>query len=344
MDARELINRYLFAVGEDLPDGRRDDIVAELSDSLQSQVEDREAGLGRSLTVDEAAALLREYGPPAVAAGRYAQARSLVGSLLFPFYTQTLRVTLCVALGLFLLALAIGVVATGTDPLVAFGQFWGVAVGGFFAVVGIVTIVFALIERFGGSDALVRAWNPRSLRPVGDGRWFPRSSSIFELVFNGFVAMWLLNVPYVRSIGANYFLGGASLPPGQHPFAIAPVFNAGVLIYLATVLINVVLAVVLLVRPDWTRLRAGVLAVSYGVLAITAFVLTPVRPLVLSTPNRQHLDYAYALHLANDIVGWSLLAVGVVALIGAVCYARRFVRLGGHETNGALTVQSTAAR
>lgn len=42
-----LIDRYLRAVREQLPRGQQDDIIGELSEDLRSQVEDREAELGR---------------------------------------------------------------------------------------------------------------------------------------------------------------------------------------------------------------------------------------------------------------------------------------------------------
>ena len=344
MDARDLMNRYLFAVGERLPDDRRDDIVAELSDSMQSQVEEREATLGRPLTLEEAAGVLREYGPPVLAASRYAQQRSLIGSMLYPFYVRTLRVTLCIALGLFLLGVAIGVVTTGEDPLVAFAQFWGVALGGLIIVAGVVTTVFAAIERFGGSDALVRAWNPRTLRPAGDGQWVPRSESIFATRYER------CDRRVAARCAIRALTCGERVPrwrgntTGRASAHVAPVVRIGMLILLASVLIQVALDMAMLIRPDWARLRAGVLALTNGSIGIAALALSPLRPLVLSTPNYHHHNYADALRLANVVIGWSLVGVGVVGLIGAVCYARRFVRLGSGETNGPLTVQSTAAR
>jgi hypothetical protein len=66
-----LLNRYLQAVARLLPKARRDDIIAELRANILSQMEDREQELGRALTEDEQAAILRHHGNPTIVAGRY---------------------------------------------------------------------------------------------------------------------------------------------------------------------------------------------------------------------------------------------------------------------------------
>ncbi len=45
----ELLNRYLEAVKKHLPWQRQDDIIAELRANLESQLEEKEDGLGRPL-------------------------------------------------------------------------------------------------------------------------------------------------------------------------------------------------------------------------------------------------------------------------------------------------------
>jgi hypothetical protein len=58
-----LLERYLHAVRGYLPAATQDDIVAELGDDLRARFEERAAALGRPLTEDEEAELLRPYGP-----------------------------------------------------------------------------------------------------------------------------------------------------------------------------------------------------------------------------------------------------------------------------------------
>ena len=60
----EMIERYLQAVKFALPQAEREDIVKELRDSILSQIEEKEATLGRPLAEDEQAELLEETRQP----------------------------------------------------------------------------------------------------------------------------------------------------------------------------------------------------------------------------------------------------------------------------------------
>ncbi len=60
----ELIDRYLQAVKFWLPKNQKQDIVAELSEDLRSQVEDREAELGRPLNEAEVGRPAQATRPP----------------------------------------------------------------------------------------------------------------------------------------------------------------------------------------------------------------------------------------------------------------------------------------
>jgi hypothetical protein len=88
----ELIDRYLQAVKLWLPTRQKQDIVAELRDDLQSQVEEREAELGRPLAETELADLLERCGKPMAVAGRYLPQKPLIGPALYPVYLMALKV------------------------------------------------------------------------------------------------------------------------------------------------------------------------------------------------------------------------------------------------------------
>ena len=75
----ELLDRYLFAVSKHLPQARREDLIAELKDNLLSQIEDEEASLGRPLTTDEIAEVLRKHGRPLLVALQYLPQQHLIG-------------------------------------------------------------------------------------------------------------------------------------------------------------------------------------------------------------------------------------------------------------------------
>lgn len=80
-----------------LPGEQRDDIIRELEENLRSQIDEREADLGRSLTEPEQEAVLLAHGNPIDVAGRYgvrhrsvAFGRQLIGPEMFPLYIRVL--------------------------------------------------------------------------------------------------------------------------------------------------------------------------------------------------------------------------------------------------------------
>ena len=195
-----MLDRYLHAVRVELPKRpQTDDIVAEIAESLHSQIEERERSLGRPLTDDEEAALIKAYGRPQVVAARYGPVQFLIGPDLFPFYWTTLRSVLALVVAAILLAGAAASIATrnGTH----FFNALNAAFNSIVWVCAIVTIAFAAGERFPQSLArriAERDWDPRSLPPAG-AIAAPRSSSLAEFVANILMLLVLLDAR-----GAHY--------------------------------------------------------------------------------------------------------------------------------------------
>src|ERR1700674_3839693 len=88
----ELIDRYLHAVKFWLPRKQRQDIIAELSEDLRSQIEDKERELGRKLNDSEVAAILKQVGPPVFVANHFLPQQYLIGPVLFPIYRFVLKI------------------------------------------------------------------------------------------------------------------------------------------------------------------------------------------------------------------------------------------------------------
>lgn len=173
----ELIERYLQAVKFALPQAQRDDIIKELRDSILSQIEDREAELGRSLTEQEQVDLLKKMGSPMHLASRYRKQQYLIGATMFPIYWKVLKASL----GLAVLVLAAGSIATA-----AAGKTLTESLGVFFRIPGVALMVFAWItlsfsalEFFGARMQVKDCWNPRHLPPLMKND--PRKSR-FELI------------------------------------------------------------------------------------------------------------------------------------------------------------------
>src|ERR1051325_8904459 len=87
----ELIERYLQAVKFWLPRQQKHDIIAELSEDIHSQVEEKESELGRTLSNLEVEMILKQRGRPVLVANRYQPQQYLIGPVLFPIYTFVLK-------------------------------------------------------------------------------------------------------------------------------------------------------------------------------------------------------------------------------------------------------------
>src|SRR5438876_9131246 len=101
----KLLDSYLSGVGRCLPRKGRTDIVAELHEELLSQMEARQAELGRPLTDVEQYAVLMMHGDPMMVARRYRPNRrslslgwELIGPELFPAYLFVLALNLAITL------------------------------------------------------------------------------------------------------------------------------------------------------------------------------------------------------------------------------------------------------
>ena len=96
----DLLNRYLAAVRQHLPARRQHDILNELGANLQAEFDDRARVLGRPLTEEDQAVLLRRHGHPVLVAARYQPQHSLIGPDLFPFYLLTVERVLPLVAGI----------------------------------------------------------------------------------------------------------------------------------------------------------------------------------------------------------------------------------------------------
>lgn len=164
MSKSNLIERYVAAVGKLLPAGTRSDVQLELRTALQDALEER--GLEADKKEDEAGvvALLKEYGKPEKMAVSYGTQSYLIGPLLFPHYLTVLRIVGVVITVLNLVGLALGIFASG-----AVGETLGNAFGNYFSSLftgfGIVTLVFAVLERNAPTIKFDEGedWDPRDL-------------------------------------------------------------------------------------------------------------------------------------------------------------------------------------
>jgi len=250
----DLLDRYLHAVKFWLPKAQRQDIVSELSEDIRSQIEDKEAELGRPLTEADVEAILIRVGRPVLVANRYLPQRHLIGPALYPIYVFVLKiVTACYLVPWILVGIGLMLYSPGYRA--AHGGGWvgalGAVWGGFWlttlVAVGAVTVVFATLERGASKPGFLETWSPRKLPPVRDPNRISRADSIMELVANIVFASW-----WVLFMSSPIVLDRPDIR-----ITLAPVWVYFFWGYLMTAAANVALGGMNLLRPNWTRAKAG---------------------------------------------------------------------------------------
>jgi len=198
MEASELFDRYVHAVGGCLPKATRADVAAELRALLEDMAAER-AAAGGPLDEAMAVAIVREFGRPEAVAERYGQPRPcLIGPAYYPAFKATTQVVVAlVGLGYLLVSIwtvargQLGPAEIGAALLEAAASFGGTALTN----VGLIALVFAAIERAGpgASPPIEEDWDPRDLPARDDPDRIDRGDRAVELCFT-LAALVVFNV------------------------------------------------------------------------------------------------------------------------------------------------------
>jgi len=323
----DLIPRYLQAVRFWLPKKQQDDIIAELSQDLRDQIEEREAALGHVLTEQEMEALLRQRGSPIRVANGYLPQRYLIGPLLFPIYLFVLKVvTFCI-----LAVACVGWIAaivsaalrnvthsTWHPPYAPVaGSLWT----SWFASMGMVTLIFALIERTDAKSQLFEHWNPHKLPPLRPLHSIPRSSSVIEIAVNLCVVAW--------------WTGNLSSPLNLHIGNVHLSFTpAWTWFYWGILLLTVgsaCIAAVNLLRPWWTPTRiAARLCLDLAGAVFFCWLLRANIVAGIAWPGVTPEKAATVVAAVNQWLAWMFPWAVAISLLIAAINAWRLVRLMRH--------------
>lgn len=206
-----LLDKYITAVGDNLPRKGRADIEAEIRSTLQDMLDDRSRETGQPIDEALISAVLKEYGAPAKVAATYQEPRYLVGPRLYPTFELVLKIVLAVMVGVALLNLAIGMVNTPAGPEfgVALWQFLGQVLSGGVLAFGNLVLVFAVLERVLKEDDYekqVRDWSPADLAKTPDPQAVKRLELILEIVFT-VIGLVIVNL-YANQLGIGFVTDG----------------------------------------------------------------------------------------------------------------------------------------
>jgi hypothetical protein len=319
----ELVDRYLHAVKFWLPRKQKDDIIAELSEDLRSQIEDQESELGHKLSDAEVEPILKRCGSPMAVAGRYLPQQSLIGPTLFPIYRVIIRsLILYFLLPWFLLWLGVAIFSPdfradhpGAALFASLEPWWLACTYSLF----LNTLIFALLDRSQARVHLVNGWNPRSLPAVRDRNVISRGGTIFELtVVVATLATWIQLDAFRRVF---HIFGTTITLSSRWPFF----FWALVVVSVAGIFVSCMN----LSNPRWTRLTAslrfGLDCYSFGLIYLLC------RANLLQSLSASGVSSADAGALVTSFNNWMASIAFWVLVVGAVVLffgVRRILRVG----------------
>jgi hypothetical protein len=261
----ELTERYLQAVRFWLPRDQSQDIIAELADDLSSQLEEKQAQLGRELKEPEVVELLRQRGNPMQVAQEYLPQRCLIGPALYPLYWFALKAALYIwAIPWLLVWIGYLIFSPAYRAAGLLAQVHNLSTLWISLVYWafMVTVGFAILERRDGLARIGWQWHPRRLPAPAVPDRISRADSIAGAVWYGIVALWW---------------AGALKLPALPDVQIRPAPVILHLFYwpvLGTLLALVVMETLNAIWPVWTRRRAVIrLVVDACALAVICAVL-----------------------------------------------------------------------
>jgi hypothetical protein len=277
----ELIDRYLQSVKMALPKAQQDDVIRELTDEILSQVEEKEAALGRPLAEDEQVVLLKQLGHPLVLASRYRKQRYLIDPSIFAIYWMVLRLILVVVF-LAMAVAAVAVAATGQGLGNALGILWRYPFAAL-SVFAWVTLVFVALDVVQAKLGFFSKWDPRTLPKLTKRE--PKTSmteSIAALVLGAIFGVW-----WLVGLKHQFWIFG----PGVSVIHFGPVWQILYPLFVVLVIADMVHHTVNIVRPAWEKGRVAIRMFFRALNLLTLYFLINAKDLLVpgdaAPPNLQ---------------------------------------------------------
>lgn len=224
MSEQEMIERYIYEVTRRVPQEMREEITLELESLIEDMREEED------ITVEQ---VLQKLGNPAEFAKRYKDGPDyLIGPEYYDNYMWVLKLAL-IGIGISAVVSAILEGITGLEGSALegisevqnwadffttfFTELFSTAINGAYSVIGIVTIIFGVLEwkkvkvslkpeskwnvgDLSKNTANVKSWTPGALPPIPDRRAvISRGDSIFSIIFIIVFSTLLLMAPQLFS-------------------------------------------------------------------------------------------------------------------------------------------------
>ena len=220
MNDKEMAKRYIYEVAKRVPQDMREEIEMELQALIEDMCSQEE------LSVEEA---LQKLGDPAKFAKRYRDHDNyLIGPDYYDQYCWVLKLSI-ICVGISAVVSAVVQALTQSDTIVhfftgLFEEFFINLFGGSLSILGLITIIFAVMEYYkvtvqvkpgknwsvrelSKNTASVKSWTPRLLPAIPDKRAvISRGDCVFTIIFIIIFSALLLFAPQL--FGAFHYENG----------------------------------------------------------------------------------------------------------------------------------------
>ena len=281
----DMLDIYLEAIAAHLPRDAAPDIVAELRDTLLSQIEEREDSLGRALTDDERQEVLRAMGHPLAVAARYRTGpQHLIGPELFPYWLYGVKAGLLVLLAVHGISLFVSLIGGMHDGSREIGQAFHSFFGAGLTLIGALTLAGAVMEHYDIKPKWLTTWRVKDLGAFqlsdpsqwgaaangvreGRGKWTPRvrrgsnpaTEAAFSFLALAMFVLWWIGLIHFPGLAAMQINGGQASVTG------APIWTTLFTPILIYAVAQVGVDLFTLTQPRAVRIRAFLSIVMAGV-------------------------------------------------------------------------------
>ena len=276
-----ILNAYLEETRQHLPHKKRDDIIAEIRSVLMDMIEERNPNPESTPDETTIKAVLSAYGSPRKVAQQYSPHQHLIGPQIYPVYMQVLKIVLIVITAINILGLTIAIIsgsAAENGIFLTIVETVGGLFSSLFITFGIVTLSFALIERFAPQEWQAEFdddWSPDELEEKVDQMRVKIPSLAVEITFGIFLIV-LLNV--FLDVIAIYSLSGSG-------WVSAPILNDNFLQYVPWITAFLVFEIALnlyLIRKTYWDTPASIAMVVINLFKIGVLVAMIVGPTIIT--------------------------------------------------------------
>ena len=295
----ELIDRYMDAIAQALPESRRDEITRELRANILDKLEAISEEQGRAPTDAEVSAVLVALGHPQKVAGSFLTGQQLVNTELFPLYKRTLHYGLILVFILALIQLGVHLLNSGD---LAISNFFYELVNKALIMFASVTGVFYLLSNpVGGKPYFdpYQCWSPEKLPPVARG-WQRISACEQSVDFSTDLFFLLL---------LNYALW---IPSGQLAnltIAFTEPVQQWIPILSAVIIVSLIFGIWKLIYRYWTVPTLILEALINFAIAIPLLLVSRLKPIVVDTSATQ--EHVEVLRIGNEVISIGLFWVGI---------------------------------